>query len=71
MGRTHPPVSERYGKGRGTRGTNHTAGSPPFADATTRTPPGAGSTRKRQPCNSPSTVQPPEAAAPCSSFLAG
>src|SRR5215203_6886150 len=40
-------------------GTNHTAGSPLPAEAMTRTPPGAGSTRKRQPCNSPGTVQPP------------
>ena len=40
-------------------GTNHTAGSPPSADATTRTPPGAGSIRKCQPRYRSRTRQPP------------
>ncbi len=33
-----------------------------FVDATTRTPPAMTSSRKRQPCNSPATAQPPGAA---------
>jgi hypothetical protein len=39
-------------------GTTHTAGSPRPSDASTRTPPGTASSRKRQPCSSPGTVQP-------------
>ncbi len=33
----------------GPAGMTHTAGDPPPADAVMRTPPGTGSTRKRQP----------------------
>jgi hypothetical protein len=59
-GQSPAPVHPGTGDGAlAVPGTNHTAGSPLPMGAETRTLPGAGSTRKRQPCSSPGTVQPP------------